>query len=130
MAKKKKTKSSRKVVAKREICGLHCPSWTTWLFVLLGAWFVLSAFDVPTFGGFWSWLILILGVCTVVCALNPAHRKTSCPFAGVPIWAGVLTIVIGAWFVLGDAGVITTFGISLLYLAFFIGTIVLLKIKK
>ena len=26
------------MVNKKEMCGLHCPGWTTWLFALIGAW--------------------------------------------------------------------------------------------
>ena len=132
MAKKKKrvNKVLSKVMAEREVCPLHCPNWTTWLFVLLGAWFVLSAFRVPTFGGFWSWLVLLSGVCAWVCIANPKHQKTSCPFAGLPVWVAVVTVVIGAWFVLGDAGVLPTLGISLLPLALLLGAVAVLSMKR
>ncbi len=131
MAKKKKGKMSlNKIGAKYEICGLHCPKWTTWLFVLLGAWFVLSAFGMPTFGGFWSWIVLLSGVCAWVCAANPSHQKTECPFAGLPVWVAAVTTIIGAWFVMGDAGVFPTFGISLLHLALLAVGVAVLSMKR
>lgn len=128
--KKKKVSKPLKVVGRGEVCGLHCPSWTTWLFVLLGAWFVLSAFGVPTFGGLWGWLVLLSGVCAWVCAANPEHKKTSCPFARLPVWVAVITVVIGVWFVLGDAEILPTFGISLLHLALLVGAVAALSLKK
>ncbi len=113
-----------------EFCGLHCPNWTTWLFVILGAWFVLSAFGVPTLGGFWSWIVLLSGVCAWVCLANPQHQKTGCYFVGLPIWAAIAAVIIGAWFVLGDAGILPTFGISLLHLVLLVGAVAVLSLKK
>jgi hypothetical protein len=115
---------------KGEICGLHCPKWMLWAFAALGAWFTLSALDVPTFGGFWSWAVLLSGTCSIICATNATHKKTSCPFAGIPVWFGVLLSAIGAWFVLGDAGLVSTFNINLLYVVTFVGALGLLWYRK
>ena len=42
-----------------------------------------------------------------------------CPI-GMPCWFGIPVTVIGAWFLLDDIGLVTTFDIDLLYLMTFI----------
>src|SRR3989304_2759231 len=110
-------------MARAEVCGLHCPRWILWLFAALGAWFTLSALGFPTFGSFWSWVVLLAGICSWVCAASEKHSKTSCPFAGTPVWFGAMTTIVGAWFVLGDAGVLPTLGLNLLYVATLLGAL-------
>jgi len=105
---------------KADFCPMHCPNWILWIFALLGLWFTLSAFGMPIFGGFWSWIVLLSGICSWVCASDKAHRKTNCPFAGLPVWFGVVFTIIGAWFVLGDTGILPTYGINLLYISLLI----------
>lgn len=117
-------------MARAEVCGLHCPGWMTWLFGLLSAWFILSVFGIPTFGDFWSWVVLLAGVCGWVCGASETHKRSLCPFAGIPVWWGVLTTIVGAWFVLGDMGVLPTYGINLLHVAFLLGAISIGSLQK
>ncbi len=117
-------------MAKVEVCGLHCPGWMMLLFGALSAWFILEAFGIPAFGGFWSWIVLLSGVCSWVCGASMEHRKSTCPFAGIPVWFGVLVTLIGAWFVLGDEGVLPTYGINLLPVAFLMGSIGVYVMQK
>ena len=118
-AKKANAKASQKkvIIAKEMMCPWHCPSWMLWLFGLLGLWFTLNAFGIPTWGGFWSWVVFLSGLCAWMCSASAEHKRSVCPFAGLPIWWGVLTTLIGAWFILGDVGTLPTYGINLLYLA-------------
>jgi len=100
----------------KDICPLHCPSWIKWLFVIFALWFTLSAFGIRVYGSYWSWLILLSGLCAWTCASNKRHRKSSCWFAGMPSWVGIVITLIGAWFLLSDFNMLSTLGIRLLHL--------------
>lgn len=118
-------------MGKLDVCPMHCPDWMLWLFTALGAWFVLGdARVLPIFGGFWSWLVLLSGACAWMCASNPAHKKSDCWFANLPVWNGIVLALVGAWFVLGDTGVLPTLGISLLHLVLLIGAAGLIAMKR
>ena len=104
----------------KEICGLHCPKGMLWLWTAFAAWFTLGAFGIPTYGAFWSWVVLLTGLCTYVCASDPKHAKTSCPFTTLSPGFGILLALVGIWFVLGDESVLPTYGINLLYLVLFL----------
>jgi hypothetical protein len=93
-----------------------------WLFVLVTAWFVISAFGIALFGSFWAWMVLLLGLCVYVCNKSKVHQKTSCCFKACPNWWAILIALVGVWFILGAEGIVSTYGINLLYLvAFLIG---------
>lgn len=85
------------------------------LFSFLGLWFMLEPLGIPVYGNYWSWFVLFAGLCL----LGASMCCSKCPI-GMPCCFGFLVTLIGAWFLLDDFGIITTFNIDLLYLMTFI----------
>ncbi len=108
-------------MAKLDVCGFHCPNWAKWLFVLITLWFTLSAFGLTVYGTFWSWMVLLTGLCAFVCNVN-MKGKSKCLCCKIPALCSLVFGLVGLWFVLGAEGILPTFGLNLLYLsAFLIG---------
>ena len=104
---------------KGDVCG--CPAWIVWLLALLGLWHVAGAFGVQTWGGFWSWVVLLLGL-GVWSACNAGKKAKGC-FAGWSLWFGVLLTLAGAWHVLADVAVLSNYGVSLLHVVVLLGAL-------
>jgi hypothetical protein len=105
---------------KPEICGLHCPEIMLWAFTVVGLWFSLSAFKIPTVGNFWSWMVFLSGICASICITSKKHQKTGCPFSGVHPGVAIAGAVIGCLFLLGDVGLVPMFDLNLLYVMTFL----------
>lgn|GEM_PF-5489105 len=110
------------------MCRIGCPGLGLMLFALLGLWFTLSSFGIPTAGEFWSWFVLVLGLGMVnrhIFKSNPQN----CPMGGLPLFFSVLIAAVGGWYVLADLMFVPPLNIELLYLMTFLIPLKLISCK-
>ena len=89
------------------------------LFAVLGLMFMLDNLGmVAVKGMFWSWAVLLLGISKLSCHME-CSKKDKCKLLNPKMFCGLVFTVIGAWFVLGDLGHVSTHGLNLLYVLTF-----------
>lgn len=68
------------------------------LFSLLGLWFMLGSFGFPTVGSIWVWLMILAGVHLMTYSRSKSHEE----IIKAMFWIGLVLMVIGSWFLLGN----------------------------
>lgn len=84
------------------MCSCKKMSWlsrlTMLLFSVLGLWYTIKPFGVPTYGEFWHWVTLLFGIYIMIYSANQSHEQTV-RFAR---WIGVVIFLVGGWFLVGE----------------------------
>lgn len=84
------------------MCPCKKMSWLSRLIVLLfsvlGLWYTLHPFGVPTVGEFWHWVMILFGVYTMVYCRTQSYEQT----ARLARWIGLVVFFVGSWFLVGE----------------------------
>lgn len=101
------------------MCRMGCPALGLILFSLLGLWFTLSPFGIPTMGEFWSWFVLVLGLGMVNRHMFKPNDQ-NCPMGGLPLLISGIIAAIGGWYVLADLMFVPQLNAELLHIMTFL----------
>lgn len=101
------------------MCRPHCPAFCWLLFSLLGLWFMLGRYGIQTMGDFWSWFVLIFGICCTLKHLGKSNPQ-NCPWGGLPLIFSLAIAAVGGWYVLADMFIVPPLGMELLHVMTFL----------
>lgn len=101
------------------MCRVTCPVFSLLLFSLLGLWFMLGQYGIQTTGDFWSWFVLILGVCMTLKHIGRSNPQ-GCPMGGLPLIFSLIIAAVGGWYVLADMFIVQPLNMELLHIMTFL----------